>query len=257
MRVETESNTSRLVRKLSNFTVLSHDEKRALDLVCGSVHGFAAHDDLVQEGEPPPGVNLILEGFACRYKLLPDGRRQIVGFLIPGDICDLRVCVLKHMDHAIGTLTAGRAALLTRESMLGLIERYPRLARALWWSTLVDESITREWVVNVGHRTAFERIAHLFCEMFTRLQSVGLATGNACDFPMTQMELADALALSSVHVNRVLMELRHTGLVTFRSRRLIIHDLEALKSVSGFNPDYLHLDSGVAAEDIQLERGAG
>jgi len=240
-----ESNAARLVRKLSSFMVLSPEEKRALEQACSAVHRFAAHDDLVQEGDPTPGINLILEGFACRYKLLPDGRRQIVGFLIPGDLCDLRICVLKYMDHSIGTLTSGRAALFPRESMTMLTERFPRLTRALWWSTLVDEAITREWVVNVGHRTAFERIAHLFCEMFTRLQAVGLTSENSCELPVTQTELADALALSSVHVNRVLMELRHTGLVTFRSRRLTILDLEALKSLSGFDPLYLHQSNGL------------
>jgi CRP-like cAMP-binding protein len=208
------------------------------------VHRFAAHDDLMQDGVPTPSVNLILQGFACRYKLLPDGRRQIVGFLIPGDMCDLRLCFLQQTDHTICSLTLGSAAQFTRDSVLSLTERYPRLGRALWWSTLVDEAITREWLVNVGHRTAFERLAHLFCEMFSRLQAVGLVADNSCELPVTQTELADALALSSVHVNRVLMELRQTGLVMFRSRRLVIHDFEALKSVCGFNPDYLHLKTG-------------
>jgi CRP-like cAMP-binding protein len=242
-----ESNTARLIRKLSNYQVLAHDEQRALEHACGEAHRFATRDDLVKEGDRPPGVNLIVEGFACRYKLLPDGRRQIIGYLIPGDMCDVRICILRKMDHAISALTPGRAALFTRDSMLELTDFHPRLARALWWSTLVDESITREWVVNVGHRTAFERLAHLFCEMFVRLRAAGLADENVCELPLTQTELADALALSAVHVNRVLMELRQTGLVTFRSRRLTIHDHEALRSLAGFTPDYLHLDNGEAA----------
>jgi len=122
------------------------------------------------------------------------------------------------------------------------LERYPRLARAFWWSTLVDESITREWVVNVGHRTAFERMAHLFCEIFERLHTVGLTRGDTCDLPLTQAELSDALALSAVHVNRVLMEMRHNQLITLRNQQLTLHDYPALRNIAGFDARYLHLD---------------
>jgi CRP-like cAMP-binding protein len=146
------------------------------------------------------------------------------------------------MDHSIGTLSAVRAAFLTREAIEELMDRFPRLMRALWWSTLVEESITREWVVNVGHRTAFERMAHLFCELFERLHTVGLTRGNTCDLPMTQTELGDAIALSAVHVNRVLMEMRHSGLITLRNQQLTLHDYDSLRSLAGFNVRYLHLD---------------
>ena len=117
-----------------------------------------------------------------------------------------------------------------------------RLTRALWWSTLVEEAITHEWIVNVGHRTAFERMAHLFCEIFARLQVVGLTHENRCELPLTQTELADTLALSAVHVNRTLMDMRRAQLVTFHARQLVIHDREALQSVAGFDPGYLHLE---------------
>ena len=248
-----ESNAERLIRKLEHGVALPQEEKRALEEACASVQRFAARDDLVKEGEPTPGVNLILDGYACRYKLLSDGRRQIVGYFLPGDLCDVRVCILKRMDHSIAALSAVRTAVLSREQVLALMDGYPRLARAFWWATLVEESITREWVVNVGHRTAFERTAHLFCEVFARLESVGLTTGNSCELPVTQTELADALALSAVHVNRVLMEMRHTGLVTFRAQRVTIHDHDALRSVAGFDPAYLHLDGTVALPHSELE----
>jgi CRP-like cAMP-binding protein len=248
-----ESNAARLIRKLEHGVTLGNEEKRALEEACNSVQRFAARDELVKEGDPAQAVHLVLDGYACRYKLLSDGRRQIIGYFLPGDLCDVRVCVLKRIDHSIGTLSVLKAAVLSRDNVLGLIERFPRLARAFWWTTLVDESITREWVVNVGHRTAFERAAHLFCEIFARLQAVGLATENSCELPVTQTELADALALSAVHVNRVLMEMRHTGLVTFRAQRLTIHDHDALRSVAGFNPAYLYLDSSLAAAHPELE----
>jgi CRP-like cAMP-binding protein len=233
---------SRLIRKLENFAPLPEEERRALLDATSTIRRYAAHEDLIQEGAPTDGVKIILDGLACRYKVLPDGRRQIVAYFVPGDMCDLRVFLLKRMDHSIGTLCPVEAALLPQESLLELTERYPRLTRALWWSTLVEEAITREWIVNVGYRTAFERMAHLFCEIFLRLQAVGLTDENRCDLPLTQTELADTLALSAVHVNRTLMDMRRAHLVTFQGGQLIIHDRQALQSVAGFDPNYLHLD---------------
>ena len=231
-----------LIRKLENFAPLSPDEKQALTGAVNAVRKYGPHEDLIQQGVPSDGVKIILEGLACRYKVLPDGRRQIVGYFVPGDICDLGAFLLKRMDHSIGTLGPVEAAILPQESLLASTDRFPNLTRALWWSTLVEESITREWIVNVGHRTALERMAHLLCEMFTRLQTVGLTNGNHCELPLTQIELADTLALSAVHVNRTLMEMRRVHLVTFQYRHLVIHDPDMLRSVAGFDPAYLNTD---------------
>jgi CRP-like cAMP-binding protein len=230
-----------LIRKLENFSTLNAEEKQALWNAVTDLRHFSAHEDLIRENDVTGGVNLLVEGFACRYKILPDGRRQIVAYLVPGDMCDLRVFILKRMDHAIATLTAATVAMLSRESVLLLTEKFPGLTRALWWATLVDEAVTREWVVNVGQRTAIERMAHLFCELFVRLQAVNLTRGNQCDLPVTQAELADTLALSSVHVNRTLKELRREGLVTVSGRTLVIHNFEALQTLAMFTPNYLHL----------------
>jgi CRP-like cAMP-binding protein len=232
----------RLIRKLENFAPLAQEEKRAIEDSIMAVRRFDAHEDLMQEGEPPEAINLILEGFACRYKLLRDGRRQIVAYFVPGDTCDIRVCLLKRMDHSIGTLGPVEAASISYQAIDEMTERFPKLTRAFWWTTLVEEAVTREWVVNVGNRTAFERVSHLFCELFVRLQSVGLTRADACDLPLTQHEIGETLALSTVHVNRTLMELRRTGLVTFQSRKLVIHDFAALQSAAGFDPSYLHLE---------------
>lgn len=232
----------RLIRKLETFATLAETDKRALAETVTTVRRFSAHEDLLREGEPFDELKLILEGLACRYKLLPDGRRQIVAYLVPGDLCDIRTFILKRMDHSICSLAPVEAALLSAEGVLGLMGRSPALTRALWWSTLVEEANAREWLVNVGHRTAFERLAHLLCEIFIRLRAVGLTQDNRCDLPLTQNELADTLALSLVHVNRMLMEMRRAGLVTFQNKQLTIHDLQALQSASGFNASYLHLD---------------
>jgi CRP-like cAMP-binding protein len=242
-----------LIRKLEHCALLSTEDKRALENACTCVRHLTPRTNLVAEGDPAQRVNVILEGFACRYRLQSDGRRQVVGLLLPGDMCDIRVCILKRMDHSIGTLSTVCVAQISREVADSLLERYPRLARAFWWSTLVEESIAREWIVNVGHRTAFERMAHLFCEIFERLHTVGLTRGDSCDLPLTQAELSDALALSAVHVNRVLMEMRHNQLITLRNQQLTLHDYQALRNIAGFDARYLHLD-GINGPSFMAEQ---
>jgi CRP-like cAMP-binding protein len=174
--------------------------------------------------------------------VLEDGRRQVVAYFVPGDLCDLRVFILKRMDHSIGAVSASKVANLSPENVLKLTHAYPTLTRALWWSTLVEEAIAREWIVNVGQRNALERMAHLFCELLYRFRAVGLNEGMSCTLPLTQVELAETLGLSSVHVNRTLQALRKRKLITLENGTLTIENFEELKELSFFNPDYLHLD---------------
>lgn len=175
---------------------------------------------------------MVLEGFPCRYKTLEDGRRQIVSFLLPGDICDARMFILKQMDHSIGTLSPAKLAEIPGELFLELTDRSPRIAR--------------EWTRNVGQRTAYERMAHLLCEFLIRPRIVGLVngtgTGTGCEPPITQTEFADALGMSTVHTNRTLQELRSAGLITLKGKMLAIPDLDALQDAALFNPNYLHFD---------------
>ena len=185
----------------------------------------------------------MLEGFACRYKLLRDGSRQIVAFLVPGDFCDLHVFILNAMDHTISTLSVAQVVDIPRARILEFTER-PALARALWWATLVDEAVLREWLLNNGQRQAEERIAHLLCELYVRLKVVGLAGDDRFALPITQVELGDALGLSAIHVNRSLQVLRRQNLITLKQRELIILDPGRLRDVAGFNPGYLHLTGG-------------
>src|SRR5277367_5264203 len=231
-----------LLRKLSNFTALSEEESKAVADCCKDVREVGAREDVIAQGDRTGGVKLLLEGFACRYKTLEDGRRQIVAYFVPGDLCDLRVFILKRMDHSIGTVAASRVATIAPDDILRLTNSFPNLTRALWWSTLVEEAIAREWIVNVGQRNARERMGHLFCELLFRFRAVGLNEGNSCTLPLTQAELAETLGLSSVHVNRTLQALRRKKLVTLNGGTLTIENLPALKEVSFFNPDYLHLD---------------
>ena len=231
---------SRLILRLSRFQPLSADEARALEGAAGPVRLHRPHEDLVREGESAAHIGLLVSGFAYGFRVLPDGRRQIVSYLIPGDLCDPRLLLLPTAAHTVSTLTAANVVVFAREALLALIDRDPRLGRALCWLALQEEMIAREWLVNIGQRTALERLAHLLCEIFTRMQTVELTDGGRCELPLTQVELADTLALSTVHINRTLQELRRQGLVSLSGGMLEIHDFNALRSVAMFSADYLH-----------------
>jgi CRP-like cAMP-binding protein len=229
-----------LIRQLERFVNLSLEEKLALRGAGTPPRRFPAHHDLAREDEPVGTINMLMAGFACRYVVLPNGRRQILAYLLPGDFCDLRACILERMDHSIGTLTAVKLASFSRASIADLSRRFPQIARALALATVAEEATARQWLLNLGHRTALERAAHLFCELFTRLRAVGLTTETSCELPLTQTDLADALALSPVHMNRTLMEMRRNKMMTFVRHQLVINDFQALERAAGFRSRYLH-----------------
>lgn len=231
-----------LIRKLEQFTRLSNEESEVLlSLADHKSRRFAAREDIVREGEKPTHVNLFLDGWACRYKTLEDGRRQIIAFFVPGDLCDVNIFILKEMDHSIAPLTSVTVAEIPHDILTQITATYPRITQAFWWETLVNAAIQREWTVNLGQRTAYERMAHLLCELFFRLRAVGRTRGLTCEFPLTQADLGDTLGLSTVHVNRTLQEMRAAGLITLSGRELVIHDLDGLRRAAMFNENYLHL----------------
>jgi CRP-like cAMP-binding protein len=242
MPASARPSTNALIRKLEHFTRLSDEDRAAALRLCTErVQQFRAKDDLVREGEEPRVVRVVLDGWACRYKYLEDGRRQVVGLFLPGDICDLNVFVLREMDHFIGAITPVTVAQVTREVFEEVTLAHPRLLQALWWETLVNMAIQREWLMNLGSRTAYERIAHLMCELYLRLGAAGRTEGRSCGFPLTQAIIADITGLSTVHVSRTFQSVREEGLVEIRDRVLAIHDLDALMRAALFNPNYLHL----------------
>jgi CRP-like cAMP-binding protein len=233
---------SAVASKLEAFTRLSADDRAALVQVSRNVRFVEPRRDLVSAGDRPRFVHLVIDGWACRYKTLPDGKRQIVSIFVPGDFCDINIYILKHMDHSIGAITRLKVAMITSEEMNALTEGRPRVTQALWWHELVTTAIQREWTVNLGQRSAYERLGHLLVELYLRLKTVGRASDGLCDFPLTQNDLADATGLTAVHVNRTLQELRRDGLIELERKQLHILDLERLKDVSMFNGNYLHLD---------------
>jgi CRP-like cAMP-binding protein len=195
--------------------------------------------DIVEDGSSPAFTTVLLEGFACRYKLLQTGRRQILAFQIPGDLVDIYSYVLPRMDHAIGALTRCTVAPISHAELDRVTERFPNLTHLLWRDSLVDASIVRTWLTGVGRRTAASRTAHLLCELHHRLKVVGQVNESRFQLPVTQGDIADALGLSAVHVNRTLKKLRAQKLITVNGQFVTISNGESLRAVAGFDPSYL------------------
>src|SRR3954452_9673804 len=254
---EAEHSANPLTRQLAHFVPLAEEDLRLLDRLLQPDERFEADQDIIAEGQVPRSVFVLKEGMACRYRIFPDGRRQIMTFLLPGDLCDLQVFLFKAMDHSIGTLTPVRIAAIVEADVLDMAVPDPRISAGLWWSTMQEEAMLRERIVSLGRRDGRRRVAYLLCELVWRQQAVGQGSRNTISLPLTQSELADALGLTAVHINRVLQELRQQNLLTLEQRRLVLLDIDALALIAEFNADYLHL--GGASEEIrryfdQLER---
>jgi CRP-like cAMP-binding protein len=236
-----------MIRKLESVFTLTDDERHALQTLPMQIVAIKADQDIVREGDCPSRSCLLLSGFACTYKMTAHGKRQIVSFNLPGDVPDLQSLHLKVLDNSIGTISPCRVGFITHEALQDICTRYPRVAAAFWRETLIDAAIFREWVLNVGRRDAFSRMAHVLCELLTRLRAVGLADDHTCDLPITQGEFADAIGVTPVHVNRVFQQMRADGLIELKGSRLNILDWERLKQAGEFDPTYLHLESTQAA----------
>ena len=228
-----------LIRKLEQFGKLSSNERQILENLPIAVRQVGADQDLERDGQRSSHCLLLLSGMVCRYRTMQDGQRQIMSFHFPGDILDLSGLLLGRLDHGIGTLTPVEVAPIAHTTLLGWIEQHPGLGRLLWQDTLVDAAVFREWVINIGRRSALARTAHLLCEVATRLQAVGLE-GQAFGLPLTAVDLADSTGLSVVHVNRVLQELRAKKLVELHGEVMVVLDWDGLSRAAGFDPDYLH-----------------
>jgi CRP-like cAMP-binding protein len=230
-----------LVRKLESVTSLSPEEEQAILALPAIVRDIRADQDVVRDGDRPTQCCLIVDGFLCRYKDLPTGTRQIHSIHVAGDMPDLQSLHLHVMDHGLATMTPSKVAMIPHDALRQLTRAHPRLGDALWRDTLVDAAIFREWIVNVGAREAYQRIAHLICEIFLKLRAVGLAEGNTFELPLTQGEVAEATGLSTVHVNRSVMQLRADNLITWEKGSCTIESWEGLKRAGMFDPAYLHL----------------
>jgi CRP-like cAMP-binding protein len=232
------------INRLSAYTALSSVEISALhDAIEKEVH-YEKGDDVARVGSAPKCLNIIYDGWASRYKLLENGDEHIMAYLLPGDMCDIHITLLKRMDHSIRAETSLTVGVINEMNIDRIMNQYPRLARAMFWSMMVDESITREWLVNLAGRGAEERVAHLLCELLVRSRVVGLTEDNSFYFPLNQKKIGETMGLTSVHTNRVLQNLRREELITFKQKYVQILDWERLKGFSGFHEEYLHMNSG-------------
>lgn len=238
------------VRKMALRVALSDDDVKALLFATGTAIRVEAGKDLASEGDRPQGSPIILSGFACKYRSLRDGSRSILAYLIPGDGCDMHSSILQSMPHSIGALTDCVVALLDYRKIKELAACYPNIYLGLWWSVLVDEAILQELLVGVGRRPADKQVAYFLCDVFTRLQAIGIAREAAFKLPLTQSELADTAGLSKMHVHRVLTELRKQNLINVHHKGISIPDFARLKSFSGFCANYLQLKH-LSAKDME------
>ncbi|MGU3668432.1 Crp/Fnr family transcriptional regulator [Methylobacterium sp. A49B] len=242
-QLERSLSANPLIRKLRVAGSLTDEDRTVLEGLCVSPRHLEARQHIISQGDPPSDVHLVLDGLACRYKVTPDGSRQIVAVMVPGDFCDLHIAILGEMDHGIATLSPCTIVDIPVATIADLTENHPRIRQTLWWATLVDEATLREWLVNLGQREAAQRMSRFFCELLIRLQLVGWTEENSYAWPLRKYDLADLLGLTSVHVNRTLQYLRGQGLIVMRRQRLIIPDVDRLKAFCSFDPTYLHLAS--------------
>lgn len=230
-----------LLRKIDFYDAFKADEKQAVLALPMHVVQARAGQDIVREGDRPTRSCLLIEGVMGAAKFTGEGKRQITSFYVSGDIPDLQSLHLGVMDVTFQTITSCTLGYIHHDALLNLCDRYSRLSRSLWRTTLVDAAIYREWVANVGQREASVRMAHLICEMTLRMNAVGLVKENEYDFPITQAVLGDATGLSVVHVNRTLQKLRQMKLVELKNRRLRVLDWVSLADFGDFDPTYLHI----------------
>jgi len=235
-----------LLRRLNRRSPLGADDRQALLSLPYSVRKLSAGGHIVRDGDKPEHCSLLLSGFAYRYKLTGEGGRQIISLHVPGEFLDLQHMFLGIADTGVQTLTEAEVALIPMAVLEALALTRPAISRALWIDTLIDSSIFREWVVNVGRRDSRARVAHILCEFSLRLEAAGLAADHKYELPMTQEQLADAVGLTSVHVNRVLRQLGEEGLISRDRRHVVIENWNGLREAGDFNERYLHHDSSAA-----------
>jgi CRP-like cAMP-binding protein len=224
-----------LVAKLQQYEPLSNRDMNALRALTSRVVVCNKRSNILREGDPCETIYLLRAGWACRHTILPDGKRQIISFVIPGDLCNDHVLLSKHMEHSIDTLTPCEIGVMSPHRFLDMLNQHPRISRALYWGGLVTEAMLRERIVTLGRRNATQRIAHLFCELLLRLSAAGLAQNHRYELPLTQGDIADTLGLTIVHVNRVIQTMRTMGLIKLKRHALEISNWDSLTALGKFD----------------------
>lgn len=230
------------LKKLKRRTQLSSEEEQAIRSCVAETRRVPADQLLVRSGEELNASTILIDGWLARSKDLSGGERQVTELHVAGDFPDLHGFTLKRLDHDLMTLSDCIVAVVPHERLLQVTEKFPRLARLYWFSTNVDGAITRELALSLGQRSAMARMAHLFCELYARLNAVGRARADGFEFPLTQRELSECLGLTVVHANRTIQELRRRRLIEMENRQLTILDRRGLEGLAEFDPSYLYLE---------------
>ena len=223
---------------------LTDDDCEAIEQAVERLEVLPARKTISRRGDPMHYSTLLVDGYLCRYMDARDGYRQLLSYHVPGDFVDLHGYPTKYIDHDVGSITAATIALVPHERIDAIMAERPRLAYWLWFSTVLDAALHREWVFRIGRLDAIGRLSHFLCETYCRMSAVGRAHDGTYDLPLTQQDLGEAVGLTSVHVNRVLRRLREDGLATVARGRVQIHDLERLSRIGEFEADYLYLEHG-------------
>jgi CRP-like cAMP-binding protein len=230
-----------MLRKLQQWYRLDDQDREAMLALPFRAIKFRPQEYIVREGDTPENSCLLLSGFAVRHKVAGNGGRQIFSIHMKGDLADLQNSLLGKADHNLQALGHADVAMIPVRAIQEIAFARPAVGRAMWYETLVDASIFREWTLNVGRRDARTRIAHMLCEFAIRLEAAGLGEKCGYELPMNQEQLADALGLTSVHTNRTLMTLGDEGFITRTNRSVRIEDWTKLATIGDFDPAYLHL----------------
>jgi len=231
-----------MLRKLERLVPLGAGDRAAVLALPHTLRSIDAGKYIVREHDSTDMVCLLRKGFVYRHKIVGDGERQIVSIQMAGDMIDLHNALLRTADHSVQALTPADLAMIPHAAILDLAAAHPAVARAMWLDTLVDGSIFREWIANVGRRDARTRTAHVLCELAVRQELAGLGERGRYHLPMTQEQLSDVLGLTPVHVNRTLKALEESGLIARDKRSVTIADWDNLRRAGDFNSNYLHLD---------------
>lgn len=221
---------------------LSLDDAQAIASLITRVELIRSRTDIVRQGERTEWSILLLDGYACRYKVGSHGQRQIISFHFPGEILEVYASVRATADHGLAALTRCRIAKIRHSAIPDLFAERPAIARAFWADALADAAIALEWVMTIGRRDGPARVAHLFCELATRMKAIGRYHDGRFEFPVTQVDLADATGMTPIHMNRILHRLRADGILSLNRHSVTIHDWTRLSSIGDFDPSYLGID---------------
>lgn len=227
--------TTKLARSLS----LSAQEMAVLAELQVPMRPIRRHREIVTEGRKYQEVFVLLQGIAIRYRVSHDGRRQILNIVLPGDFIGFPACFFESALFSVSALTDAQVSVIPMSRLLALFERHPRLAAILLWQFSCEAAMYAEHLIDLGRRSAVERVAHFLLELLIRLQAIGMAEERSYSMPLTQEVIGDMLGLSMAHVNRSLRQLRDDGLVSIDGRKVIIDDFEALAAIADFEKSYI------------------